>query len=71
MHMKLFDAYSMGMIKRIDRNMADSLEDRVNRWLKDNPEIRVVYVKQSAAGGSWGPIQLFISLWYELNHSGT
>ena len=65
MQMKLFDTHSMGMIMRIDRNKIASLEDQVNRWLKDNPEVRVVHVKQSAAGGSWGPIQLFVSVWYE------
>jgi len=71
MQVKLFETYSMGMIKRISRDMVDSLEDQLNRWLKDNPETRVVHVKQSAAGGSLGPIQLFISVWYELNRSGT
>lgn len=65
MQVKVFDAYSSGFINRINRNMIDSLEDRVNRWLKDNPDIEVVEIKQSASGGSWGPIQLLISIWYE------
>ena len=37
----------------------------MNRWLKDNPEVKVVEIKQSVAGGGLGPSQLLISLWYE------
>lgn len=62
---KVFDAYSSGFINRIRRNMIEGLEDQLNRWLKDNPDIKVVEIKQSAAGGSWGPIQLLVSIWYE------
>ena len=65
MQIEMFDAYSSGFINRINRNMMDSVEDQVNRWLDSNPDVRVVEVKQSAAGGSWGPIQLLISVWYE------
>jgi hypothetical protein len=65
MQVKVFDTYSSGVIMRIKRNIIDALEDQVNVWLKDNPDIKVVEIKQSAAGGSWGPIQLFISIWYE------
>jgi hypothetical protein len=65
MHVKVFDTYSSGFINRIRRDMIDSLEDQINRWLKDNQDIKVVEVKQSAAGGSWGPIQLLVSIWYE------
>ena len=65
MHVKVFDAYSSGFINRVRRDMIDSLEDQINRWLKDNRDIKVVEVKQSAAGGSWGPIQLIVSIWYE------
>ena len=65
MQLKIFNAYSSGFINRINQNMLDSIQDQVNRWLKDNPEVSVVDVKQSAAGGSWGPIQLMISVWYE------
>ena len=65
MQVKVFDAYSSGFINRVKRSMLDSIEDRVNQWLKENPDISVVEIKQSAAGGSWGPIQLIISVWYE------
>jgi hypothetical protein len=65
MQVKVFDAYSSGFINRIRRNMIEGLEDQLNRWLKDNPDIKVVEIKQSAAGGSWGPIQLLVSIWYE------
>ena len=65
MQVKIFDAYSSGFINRVKRPMLDSIEDRVNWWLRENPDVKVVEIRQSAAGGSWGPIQLIISVWYE------
>lgn len=62
MKMKIFE--SNGNFK-IDRKGLDALETQVAEWLKENPSIKVVDIKQSAAGGSGGPLQLFISVWYE------
>ena len=67
MQVKVFEAGSgwFGLINRIRRQNLDQLEHQVNRWLKDNPEVKVVEIKQSAAGGGLGPMQLLISLWHE------
>jgi hypothetical protein len=41
------------------------LEDEINAWLRENPHIKVVDIRQSATGGSWGPMLWLISVWYE------
>jgi len=50
---------------KIDRSSLDELESQVAQWLKENAPIKVVEIKQSAAGGGGGPMQLFLSVWYE------
>ena len=50
---------------KIDRTSLDEPECRVAEWLKENTSIKVIDIKQSAAGGGGGPMQLFISVWYE------
>ena len=43
-----------------------TLEDKVNVWLKENPDVKVVHVKQSTGGSSfWSVAHVFISVWYE------
>ena len=42
-----------------------SLEDEINAWLREHPRIKIAHVKQSATGGSCGPMLWSISLWYE------
>ena len=59
MELKVFSSYLLR------RKSLDQIEDQVNRWLKDNPEVKVAEIKQSVAGGGLGPSQLLISLWYE------
>jgi len=67
MKVKIFEAATKrgGFVNKIDRAALDRLQDQIDQWLQDNPGINVVHVKQSSAGGSWGPIQLFISVWHE------
>jgi hypothetical protein len=66
MKVKVFEAHGSGLAyNRVSQPMLDSIEDQVNRWLSDNREIKIVEIKQTAAGGSWGPIQLIVSIWYE------
>ena len=62
MKMKIFESNANF---KIDRKSLDAMEIQVAEWLKENPSIKVVDIKQSAAGGSSGPLQLFISVWYE------
>jgi hypothetical protein len=62
MKMKIFESNTNF---KIDRKTLDELEIQVAEWLKENASIKVVDIKQSAAGGSGGPMQLFISVWYE------
>jgi hypothetical protein len=43
-----------------------TLEDEVNAWLQENPNVRVVHIKQSAGGSSfWSVGDVFVSVWYE------
>jgi hypothetical protein len=44
---------------------AVELEGEINRWLAENPNIKVVNVKQSASGGSFAESLWLISIWYE------
>jgi hypothetical protein len=62
MKVKIFESSNN---HKIDRRSLDELESQVAEWLKENASIKVVDIKQSAAGGSGGPMQLFISIWYE------
>jgi hypothetical protein len=42
-----------------------ALEREINDWLKGNPGIRMVAIKQSASGGSLEPSKVVVSVWYE------
>ena len=44
---------------------AQDLEDEINAWLSQSPKVKVVDIKQSASGGSFGPSLWLISVWYE------
>jgi hypothetical protein len=41
------------------------LEEEVNAWLAQHPQIKIIDVKQSASGGSLHDTKLYISVWYE------
>jgi len=41
------------------------LEGEINAWLREHPHIKIADIRQSATGGSWGPMLWMISLWYE------
>ena len=41
------------------------LEDEINAWLGEHPHIKIADIRQSATGGSWGPMLWSISVWYE------
>jgi hypothetical protein len=64
MKMKLFFMSNLEKRKRVN---LQSLEDEVNAWLGQNPNINVVNIKQSASGGSFSPTSLSISVWYSTN----
>ena len=51
--------------KKGEHPLDPALEDEVNAWLRENPNVKVVHIKQSAGGGSWGPVYIFVSIWYE------
>jgi hypothetical protein len=40
-------------------------EDEINAWLQEHPHIKIADIRQSATGGSWGPMLWSISVWYE------
>jgi hypothetical protein len=44
---------------------ARALEDEINAWLSANPRIKIVNIKQSSSGGSFGASLWFVSVWYE------
>ena len=41
------------------------LEDEVNTWLANNPNIKIIDFRQSSNGGSMQNTKLFFSIWYE------
>ena len=45
------------------------LEDEINAWLREHPHIKIADIRQSATGGSWGPMLWSISVWYEEDDS--
>ncbi len=47
------------------RDNAVLLEQKMNAWLEQHPDIKIVEIKHSATGGSWGPILWSFSVWYE------
>jgi hypothetical protein len=40
-------------------------ENEMNEWLKMNPNVKIVEIKQTASGGSFGAPLWWISVWYE------
>jgi hypothetical protein len=48
-----------------------SLEDEINAWLQEHPNIKISNILQSATGGSWGPMLWSISIWYEENDTAS
>ena len=47
-----------------DKN-AQALEDEINAWLGENPRVKIIDIRQSGSGGSWGPFLWWVSVWYE------
>jgi hypothetical protein len=48
------------------RKTVSVFEDQINAWLRENPRIKVIDIKQQAThGGIFGVSQWFISIWYE------
>ena len=41
------------------------LEDEINAWLANNPDIKIIDIKQSCCGGSFNPSLTVVSIWYE------
>ena len=41
------------------------LEDEINTWLAQHPQIKVIEIEQCASGGSVHDTKLYISVWYE------
>jgi len=41
------------------------IESEINRWLSQHPGIKIVDIRQSASGGSFGASLWLISIWYE------
>ena len=47
-----------------DKN-ARALEEGINAWLSEQPRIKIVDIRQSSSGGSFGSSLWFVSVWYE------
>ena len=63
MRVKLFLA-KMGYFGS-SRRFAERLEQEINGWLEEHPQIRIVEVCQTSGGGSFEPMSLTVSVWYE------
>ena len=46
-----------------DKN-ARAFEDEINAWLSESPRIKIVDIRQSSSGGSFGSSLWFVSVWY-------
>jgi hypothetical protein len=44
---------------------AIAFEEEINAWLGEKPGIRIVDIRQSSSGGSFGASLWFVSVWYE------
>ncbi len=56
---------SDGWLEALSSRKSQDLEDEINAWLLQNPEIQIVDIKQSASDGSYLSSQWLISVWYE------
>ncbi len=63
MRVKLFLA-KMGYFSS-SRRFAERLEREINGWLEEHYQIKIVEGCQSSSGGSFEPISITISVWYE------
>jgi hypothetical protein len=63
MNVKLF----CGIVPMVGRKGATAsvFEDQINAWLRENPRIKVLDIKQLASGGIFAPTLWLISIWYE------
>jgi len=57
--------FAFSQARALPADHAQALEDQINAWLAEHPGIRVVEVKQSTSGGSYGPSLWLVSVWYE------
>lgn len=55
----------MKMFGKEDSKKILEMEDEVNQWLTQNPNIEVIDIRQSAAGGSMANTKVYITIWYE------
>ncbi|MFC1544205.1 hypothetical protein ACFL4Y_03020 [Gemmatimonadota bacterium] len=55
----------MKLFGREGSKEALGLEDEVNAWLVQHPQIEVIDIEQCASGGSMADTKLYISIWYE------
>lgn len=50
----------------------DSLENEINKFLSNNPNIKIKFIKQSSASDGYGDesidMKTVISVWYEANY---
>jgi hypothetical protein len=56
MKMKLFASFTS------DKT---DIEKKINVWLEEHSEVKVLNVKQSCYYSFWGASPLFITVWYE------
>ncbi len=61
MKMKLFGTINQQK-KEVD---VSRLEDDVNAWLAQHPDIKIIEIRQSSNGGSWANTKIFVTIWYE------
>jgi hypothetical protein len=65
MKTKLFLA-KMGYFGR-EGGFGSRVEREINEWLDAHPTIKIAEIVQSCSGGSFEPMTLVISVWYQEN----
>lgn len=57
--------FFMNNMEKHNPERSQALDDEINTWLTQNPNIKVVDIKQTSSGGSFSLSSVCISLWYE------
>jgi hypothetical protein len=55
----------MKLFGREGSKEALGLEEEINAWLAQHPQIKIIDIRQCASGGSLQDTKLYISVWYE------
>ena len=70
MKIKMFSTILYGKVtgftqRRLSEPLHTALENEIQEWLSQKPNIKIHDIKQSMAGGSYAPCKVIVSIFYE------